>query len=196
MRESGFKALSLHVPEDKRPCSVLKHLGEAAGGWGFAVLTATPSQPPLCCYQRRSGGPGQRVKPGTPEAKGQVRGLGEKGQKYAFRFPRAPAAQLPSTGSLVDRGTIAGTPTAAPQRSAGAPGGEPRLIKAQWLSGPCDSGTRTCLSWAPGVESSPKRLQRSPADRGPLWPHLPLHFPASCFLHQQPLQRLRGAGCG
>ena len=79
-----------------------------------AVLTVTPSQPPRCCYQRRPGGPGQRVKPGTPEAKGQVRGLGEKGQKYAFRFPRAPAAQLPSTGSLVNQGTITGAPPAAP----------------------------------------------------------------------------------
>lgn len=52
-----------------------------------AVLTTTPSQLQNCCYHNLSEGPGQRVKPGTPEAEGQVGGLGEKGEKYVLRFP-------------------------------------------------------------------------------------------------------------
>lgn len=163
MRESGFKALSLHVPKDKLPCSVLKHLEEAAGGWGFAAETRCPHRDPFSASALLLSASLWRSWTKGEARKGQVRGLGEKGQKYAFRFPRAPAAQLLSTGSLVDHGTIAGTLRAAPQRSAGTPGGESSLI-----SGPCSSGTRTCISWAPGVESFPKKLRRGLAVSGPL----------------------------
>lgn len=48
-----------------------------------AVLITTPSQPQNCSYQDLSGDPGQRVKPGTPEAEGQVGAWERRGRNMS-----------------------------------------------------------------------------------------------------------------
>lgn len=98
----GFQAASLHIPVTSPPFWIrdpwrrgteFRTLLQVHG-----VLTTTPSRLRTAVI-RMSLEVGQRVKPETAEAEGQVSGLGEKGQaamgqKYVFHFPWVPPAQL------------------------------------------------------------------------------------------------------
>lgn len=84
------------------PCPGLRHSELRTLLQGHAVLTVT-----LLCLRtaviRISLEVGQRVKPGTPEAEGQVRGLGETGPAAAGAEICLPFSLGPCNTAVVHR---------------------------------------------------------------------------------------------